>query len=96
VLERDQNLDLMDTHLTRSARAIPVVIVLDENYRELGWWGSRPEPLQNWVRSEEAQAMNKDDRYREMRRWYARDGGRTALDEIVRLLERTATAKAVA
>ena len=49
ILPRDENLDLMDTHLTGTARAIPV-----------------------------------------MRRWYARDHGRTALEEITQLLERTA------
>lgn len=96
VLERDRNLDLMDTHLTGTSRAIPVVIVLDEQYRELGWWGSRPEPLQRWVMSQEAQELSKDDRYREVRRWYARDQGRTAIEEIAQLLERTAEAKEVA
>jgi hypothetical protein len=96
VLERDQNLDLMDAHLTGTARAIPVAMVLDEEYRELGWWGSRPEPLQRWVKSEEAQQLSKDDRYQEMRRWYARDQGRTTLEEIARLLERTAAVKEVA
>ncbi len=90
VLERDQNLDLMDAHLTGTSRAIPVVIVLDEGYRELGWWGSRPEPLQRWVMSDEARQLSKEDRYRETRRWYARDRGRTTLEEIVQLLERTA------
>jgi hypothetical protein len=96
VLERDENLDLMDAHLTGTARAIPVAIVLDEEYRELGWWGSRPEPLQHWVKSEEAQQLGKEDRYREVRRWYARDQGRTTLEEITQLLERTATVEEVA
>ena len=90
ILERDQNLDLMDTHLTGTSRAIPVVMTLDEQYRELGWWGSRPAALQQWVTSEAAQALSKEDRYLEMRRWYGRDHGRTALAEITALLERTA------
>jgi hypothetical protein len=90
ILLRDENLDLMDTHLAGTARAIPVVIVLDESHRELGWWGSRPQPLQRWFKSEEAQQLSKEDRYRGMRRWYARDHGRTALEEITLLLERTA------
>lgn len=89
LLDRDQNLDLMDNHLTGRARAIPVVMVLDEQFRELGWWGSRPAPLQQWVKSEEAQRLSKDARYLETRRWYARDHGRTALAEITSLLEQT-------
>lgn len=96
ILERDQNLDLMDAHLSGTARAIPVVIVLDEQYRELGWWGSRPEPLQRWVKSEEAQQLSKEDRYRQIRLWYARDQGRTTLEEIAELLERTSELKEVA
>lgn len=89
ILPRDANPDLMDAHLTAGARAIPVVMVLDEDYRELGWWGSRPRPLQAWVRAE-GMSMEKADRYREARRWYARDRGRTTLDEVVALMEQTA------
>jgi len=96
VLARDDNLDVMDAHLTRGARAIPVVIVLDEKFREIGWWGSRPKPLQRWVSSAEAQSLSKEDRYREVRRWYASDRGRTALEEITLLLESGTTIENVA
>jgi len=93
ILARDANLDLMDAHLTGGTRSIPVVIVLDEGYRELGWWGPRPTPLQSWVRSD-GQSLDKTARYREVRRWYARDRAQTTLDEIVRLLEGTPAARA--
>src|SRR4051812_20426343 len=49
VLARDTNLDLMDAHLTGSSRSIPVVIALDEEFVERGWWGPRPRALQDWV-----------------------------------------------
>ena len=40
VLARDENLDIMDTHLTNGrSRSIPVVILLDEDFVEKGWWG---------------------------------------------------------
>lgn len=94
VLARDQNLDIMDAHLSPTgARAIPVVIVLDEKFTELGWWGSRPAELQQWVMSPEARAMDPAVRYRQVRRWYARDRGRAALTEIIELLERTTPPK---
>lgn len=92
VLERDRNLDLMDRHLSDGARAIPVVIVLDEQFTEQGWWGSRPAALQAWAMSPEARAMSHEDRYREVRRWYARDHGLTTLDEVLTLIERTTDA----
>ena len=86
VLERDRNLDLMDAHLSNGARAIPLVIVYDEAFRERGQWGSRPAPLQHWVRSE-GMAMEKDARYKQVRSWYARDRGLTTVEEVLRLLE---------
>lgn len=94
VLPRDENPDLMDAHLTGASRSIPVVVVLDESYAELGWWGPRPAELQAWVVSEEAQRLSKEERYREVRRWYARDRGRSTLTEILDLLERTAVPRA--
>jgi hypothetical protein len=87
VLARDENLDLMDAHLTGTSRSIPVVILLDEEYRERGWWGPRPTALQDAV-SGEWQLLEKSSRYREARTWYARDRGRTTLEEVVSMLER--------
>lgn len=89
VLGRDANPDLMDAHLTNNSRSIPVVIVLDEEFAEHGWWGPRPKELQSWVLGP-GMELDKETRYREVRRWYARDRGRTTLEELVALLERVA------
>jgi hypothetical protein len=93
VLARDGNPDIMDTHLTGSSRSIPVVIVLDDSYVERGWWGPRPTVLQRWV-SGQGQLLEKTARYREARTWYARDRGRTTLEEVVSIMERAAAADA--
>lgn len=91
LLDRDQHLDLMDQHLTNGrARSIPVVLVLDARGIERAWWGPRPRPLQAWVMSAEAQALPKEERFREQRRWYTEDQGRAICSEIVTLLERCA------
>ena len=85
VLGRDDNPDLMDTHLTNGrSRSIPVVIVYDEDFREVGWWGPRPGEIQEWVMSE-GLALPSPERYKHVRRWYARDRGRTTLAEILEL-----------
>ena len=89
LLPRDENLDLMDAHLTDGARSIPCVIALDADFRERGWWGPRPTVLQHWVLGD-GQELEGKDRYRETRMWYARDRGRTTLEELVSLLERAA------
>jgi hypothetical protein len=86
IIGRDANLDLMDQHLTHRSRSIPAIILLDENYIERAWWGPRPAPLQAWV-METGLALPKDERYREVRTWYARDHGKTALAELLDLLE---------
>ena len=87
LLPRDQNLDLMDVHLSHGTRSIPVVIALDEEFSERGWWGPRPSSLQRWVRTE-GLLLPKEDRYRRTRTWYARDRGRTTIEEVLEMLER--------
>jgi Thioredoxin len=87
ILRRDENADLMDAHLTGTSRSIPVVIVLDTDYCECGWWGPRPAELQSWF-VDHGRQLPRLDRYREIRRYYARDHGRTTLEEVVALLEK--------
>lgn len=87
IIPRDTNHDLMDAHLTGHSRSIPVVIVYDEEFRELGWWGPRPGPLQTWVMTE-GLALPKPDRYPLIRAWYARDRGRTIVSEILSIIEK--------
>lgn len=90
IITRDDHLDLMDAHLTDGrSRSIPVVLVLDEDFVERGWWGPRPSALQAWV-MEEGMAMPPDERYRHVRQWYARDRGRTTLEELIAGLEAVA------
>jgi hypothetical protein len=89
VLGRDASPDLMDAHLTGTSRSIPVVIVLDEEYAERGWWGPRPRELQAWAVGP-GKALDKPDRYREIRRWYARDRALSTLEEVVAIMERAA------
>lgn len=87
LLERDQNADLRDAHLTDGrSQSIPVVMVLDEAFRERCWWGPRPAPLQAWVKAE-GLAMESGERYKRIRRWYAQDRGLTTLEELVSGLE---------
>lgn len=83
VVSRDENPDLMDAHLTNGrSRSIPVVIVYDGNFGEVGWWGPRPGELQSWVMGE-GLAMPSPERYKIVRRWYAKDRARTTLREVL-------------
>lgn len=95
ILARDQNLDIMDAHLTGTSRSIPIVILLNEKFHECGWWGPRPFWLQRWVR-EEGMTLPKEDRYHYIRTFYARDRGLTTASEIVEMLEGCCAATASA
>ena len=89
VLARDANVDLMDAHLTGTSRSIPIVILLDEEFKEVAWWGPRPRALQAWVMGP-GKALEPEAKYREVRAWYARDRGRSTLEELVALAESVA------
>jgi thiol-disulfide isomerase/thioredoxin len=82
VLSRDANTDLMDAHQTSRTMSIPVIMILDDQLRELGWWGPRPAALQRWYRNE-ALFLPGPERSRRKRAWYARDRGRTVVSEVV-------------
>jgi len=85
VLKRDENPSVMDHYLTDGTRSIPIVILLDRDFQEIGHWGPRPAALQRWV-LEHKDRMSKEERYPHVRRWYARDRGKTTLREVLDLL----------
>ena len=87
VLRRDEHPEVMNRYLTGTARSIPVVIVLTEDMRELGWWGPRPRQLQTRVLAERGRGREKKELYPEIRRWYARDKGAATLREVLAVME---------
>lgn len=90
VLSVEENPDLMDTHLTNGkSRSIPVVLLLDDDFKEHGWWGPRPRPLQEWV-IKEGLSIPSAERYKRVRRYYAKDRGRTMFRELFSLMAPTA------
>lgn len=87
LLRRDEHPEMMNRYLTDGSRSIPIVVVLDEAFQELGHWGPRPGELQAWV-MENLETMDKSERYPLVRRWYARDHGETTLREVLALAGR--------
>lgn len=84
VVKRDENEALMDEYLTNGSRSIPLVVVLDAEFRPVGRWGPRPSELQAFVLREKAAGGKPlDDLYREVRTWYARDKGESTIREIL-------------
>jgi hypothetical protein len=46
---RDENLDLMDQHLTNGGRSIPKLLVVDTTGNVVATWGPRPAPAQKML-----------------------------------------------
>ena len=87
VVKRDEHPGLMDRHLTNGARSIPLVVVLDRDYRPVGTWGPRPGPLQEFILAEKRAGLRSSKEiYRDARTWYARDRGETTLREMLDVL----------
>ena len=82
ILRRDEHPEVMDRYLTNGSRSIPIVIVLDESFNELGHWGPRPSVLQSWVMANRL-IIPKAELYPQVRSWYARDRGESILREIL-------------
>ena len=85
LLERDRFPDVMDRYLTNGSRSIPIAILLDRDFRDIGRWGPRPKPLQDWVKAN-LKIMPKDGIVRGERRWYAMDKGGTTFRELLELV----------
>jgi thioredoxin-like negative regulator of GroEL len=82
ILRRDEYPEVMDRYLTEGTRSIPIVIALDEGFRELGHWGPRPAALQSWVKANRP-TVPKAELYPQVRTWYARDRGESTLREVL-------------
>ena len=92
-LDTDRHPGTLDRYLTRGGRAVPLAIVQDEDGRTLGSWGPRPAPLQAFLRARKRELgpptpETKGAWYAPLLSWYAKDGGKTAVEEILMLLER--------
>lgn len=87
VVKRDENTDLMDRYLTNGSRSIPIIVIMDEDFLPVGRWGPRPVELQEFViREKKAGQRPASEIYRDTRRWYARDRGRTTLRETLAIM----------
>ena len=80
---RDKNLPLIDAHLTNGGRAIPVVLVLDENGEEvLVKWGPRPQILQALLADWKKESSDMMVIAEKLHGWYAKDKTQTTQAEL--------------
>jgi hypothetical protein len=71
---RDQNLELIDAHLTNGGRAIPVLLILDEQGNLImPKWGPRPQILQDLMMSWKQESTDMEVLAEKLHSWYAKD-----------------------
>jgi len=87
---RDENLELMDAHLTNNARSIPKLIALDaETLEEIGTWGPRPQAAMDYFyEMRDGGAMEKPQMMENIQRWYLKDKEQSLQKEFETLLDK--------
>jgi len=78
VVLRDQNDELIERYLTNGGKAIPIIVIIDENTgKELGSWGPRPSEAQKSVLAYKALPEEERESYldfvQKMQMWYNND-----------------------
>lgn len=85
---RDKNLPLIDAHLTNGGRAIPVLIVLNENADEvLATWAPRPQVLQALLKEWKSDTTEMTILAEKLHGWYAKDKTLSTQAELVEILK---------
>jgi len=85
---RDKNLPLIDAHLTNGGRAIPVLLILDEEGKLLlPKWGPRPAILQSLLADWKKEGVEMPELAEKLHGWYAKDKTLTTQQELNDLLK---------
>ena len=88
---RDKNLPLIDAHLTNGGRAIPVLIILNEEADQvLATWAPRPQVLQELLKEWRQETTEMTILAEKLHGWYAKDktlSTQAELNEVLKGLE---------
>lgn len=89
IVLRDENEDLMNLFLTKKAKAIPIVIVIDKETGEvLGSWGPRPKGAADFVKNYKKEFGAIDESAKtELQLWYLHDKGLSTQEELINLMQ---------
>lgn len=91
---RDENLELIDAHLTNNARSIPKLIALDaETLEVVGTWGPRPQAAMDYFHELKDQGSEKPAIMENIQRWYLQDKEKSLQREFENLLSEWSNSK---
>lgn len=93
---RDENTHLIDQFVPNQARAIPRLLIFDEEGNFITHWGARPQPAQEIIEKWKADPENfpKDDANKQLQLWYNKDKQQTLQQELIECLEKARLSKA--
>ena len=85
---RDENLELMDMFLTKGGRAIPKVIMIDdETGTVLSTYGPRPSEATSYVNRFKAKNGSLTPEFKEdLQHWYNGDKGQNIINDVIEIL----------
>lgn len=87
IIDSDLGRVVMDAHRTPDGRAAtPTIVLLNEDYDEVGCFIERPRELQQWAFQHE-QKLEHDEFMKQKFAWYDEDLGRQSMSEIIALME---------
>ncbi|WP_316746497.1 thioredoxin family protein [Pedobacter gandavensis] len=84
---RDQNLPLIDAHLTNGGRAIPVLLILDETGKVVTQWGPRPKVLQSLLAEWKKESTDMMLIAEQLHGWYAKDKTQSTQEELKAVIQ---------
>ena len=88
IVLRDENEALMNDFLTNGGKAIPKLIILDEENEVIGDFGPRPEPARKLIADYKAINGVVDEPIKiELQKWYLHDKGISTQNEIMQLMK---------
>jgi hypothetical protein len=89
IVLRDENEDLMNLFLTKKAKAIPVIIVIDKTTGDvLGSWGPRPKGAADLITNFKKEFGVIDETAKtDLQLWYLHDKGLSTQEELINLME---------
>ena len=90
IILRDEHVELMDKFLTNGGRAIPKLLIIEPSTNKvLASWGPRPKQAQDIViEMKKNPDFNQQDMAKELFTWYAKDKGKSVLNELEELLSK--------
>jgi hypothetical protein len=87
VLNRDENLDIMDLFLTNGKRSIPKLAALDKDGNLLFEWGPRPASAKALVKDKVEIGVPKEEWAKALHTWYAKNKGKETESEFKELMK---------